>query len=67
MYDRVRLTANRIRSKVLCSSNWHMWALRRNPEVGGRDALFETCRRCGKERQQYVPADSSAWSWFGAA
>jgi hypothetical protein len=43
-----------------------MWALRRNPEVGGREALFETCRRCGKERTQYVPSASRSWGWFGA-
>ena len=65
MYDRVRRTGNRLRSKVLCRSNRHMWALRRNPEVGGSDAQFETCRRCGKERQQYTTAGSDAWGYFG--
>ncbi|CAA9237051.1 MAG: hypothetical protein AVDCRST_MAG57-1330 [uncultured Blastococcus sp.] len=66
MYDRLRLTANRIRSKVLCRSNRHMWALRRNPEVGGPEAHYETCRRCGKERTAYVPSKSRDWGWFGA-
>ena len=66
MYDRVRRTVNRIRSKILCRSNRHMWALRRNPEVGGKEALFETCRRCGKERTRYVPSKSSSWGWLGA-
>jgi hypothetical protein len=42
-----------------------MWALRRNPEVGGQEAHFETCRRCGKERQQYVTSGSSSWGYLG--
>jgi hypothetical protein len=24
-----------------------------NPEVGGKDAVFEQCVRCGRERQGY--------------
>ena len=66
MDDRLVRTAYRVRSRALCRSGRHLWALRRNPEVGGKDAVFETCRRCGKERQQYGPPSMRAWGWFGA-
>jgi hypothetical protein len=55
----------RARSRLLCRLGRHMWATRRNPEVGGPQAQYETCRRCGRERQTYdVPkATGSAWGW----
>ena len=40
-------------ARVLCRLGRHMWATRRNPEVGGPQAQYETCRRCGTERQTY--------------
>ena len=65
MYDALRRRANRLRSRVLCRLGRHLWAVRRNPEVGGPQALYQTCRRCGSERQTYdVPeATGSAWGW----
>jgi hypothetical protein len=65
VYDDLRRAVNRLRSRVQCRLGRHLWATRRNPEVGGPDAVFQTCRRCGSERQQYdVPrATGSAWGW----
>lgn len=42
--------AYRARSWLLCRAGRHLWARRRNPEVGGRDAMFDECRRCGTVR-----------------
>jgi hypothetical protein len=44
---------HKIRSWLLCHLGRHRWAHHRNPEVGGKDAVFERCRRCGRERQGY--------------
>ena len=52
--------AYRWRSRVLCRLGLHRWALRRNPEMGGREALYEDCRRCGRERTTYDPRDQGA-------
>jgi hypothetical protein len=52
--------AYRLRSRLLCRIGAHRWTLRRNPEVGGRDALYEDCRRCGRERNTYDPRDQGA-------
>jgi hypothetical protein len=29
--------------------------MRRNPEVGGKRAMYQLCRRCGCERDEYEP------------
>lgn len=47
IYDRLRRRAYRARSWLLCHTGWHLWARRRNPEVGGAAAIFDECRRCG--------------------
>jgi|SoiMethySBSTD1v2_1073268.scaffolds.fasta_scaffold53273_2 hypothetical protein len=44
---------HRTRGWLLCHLGRHLWALHRNPDVGGKDAVFELCRRCGRERQGY--------------
>lgn len=41
------------RGRLLCHLGRHLWARHRNPEVSGKDAVFEQCRRCGRERQGY--------------
>jgi len=41
------------RGWLLCHLGRHRWAQHRNAEVGGKDAVFELCRRCGRERQGY--------------
>jgi hypothetical protein len=48
--DRLRRRAYRARSWLLCHLGRHLWARRRNPEVGGAGALFDECRRCGTVR-----------------
>lgn len=50
----------RWRSRLLCRVGIHWWALRRNPEMGGRDALYQDCRRCGRQRTTYDPRDQGA-------
>jgi hypothetical protein len=44
---------HRTRGWLLCHLGRHLWALHRNPDVGGKAAVFEVCRRCGRERQGY--------------
>jgi hypothetical protein len=56
--------AYRWRSRALCRLGLHRWTLRRNPEMGGREALYEDCRRCGRERTTYDPRDQGA-VWGG--
>jgi hypothetical protein len=65
VHDELRRRLNRLRSRVLCRLGRHLWATRRNPEVGGRQAQYETCRRCGSERTTYdVPeVTGGAWGW----
>ncbi len=46
---------HRTRGWLLCHLGRHLWAQHRNPEVGGKDAVFEQCRRCGRERQGHEP------------
>jgi hypothetical protein len=31
-----------------------------NPDLGGEDAMFELCRRCGRERRAYEPPPPGA-------
>ena len=62
--DRWIRRAYRLRSRLLCRFGRHWWATRRNPEVGGKDAVYETCRRCGRERQGYYPPPPGA-IWGG--
>jgi hypothetical protein len=58
--ERLLRAAYRWRSWLLCRAGAHRWALRRNPELGGREALYEDCRRCGRERTTYDPHDQGA-------
>jgi hypothetical protein len=58
--ERLVRTFYRVRSRLLCRLGVHLWALRRNPEMGGREALYEDCRRCGRERTTYDPRDQGA-------
>jgi hypothetical protein len=53
--DRLVRAARRGRAWTLCHVARHDWARHRNPDVGGRRALFELCRRCGTERDEYDP------------
>ncbi len=62
--ERLTRAAYRLRSRVLCRLGTHQWVLRRNAEVGGRDALYQECRRCGRERSTYDPRDQGA-VWGG--
>jgi hypothetical protein len=49
-----------LQSWLLCHAGWHRWEQHRNPEVGGRDAVFQLCARCGRERQGYEPPPPGA-------
>jgi hypothetical protein len=44
---------HRTRGWLLCHLGRHVWTQRRNPDVGGKDAVFLLCLRCGRERQGY--------------
>lgn len=55
MIDRLIRRAYRTRSWLLCHLGIHLWALRRNPEVGGKEAMYDQCRRCGRERAEFTP------------
>jgi len=48
--ERLVRRAYRLRSLMLCRLGRHLWARRRNPEIGGRGALYDECRRCGTVR-----------------
>ncbi|GEM_PF-5845596 len=52
--ERWTRTAYRGRAWVLCQIGIHWWADRNNPEVGGRRAHYQQCRRCGHERDKYM-------------
>jgi hypothetical protein len=65
MDDRWIRALYRARSKALCRIGRHLWATRRNPAVGGRDAVFQDCRRCGKDRPQYDPPSVRMTSGYG--
>jgi hypothetical protein len=62
--ERLVRSAYRLRSRWLCRLGRHQWTLRRNPEMGGRQAMYEDCRRCGRERDLYDPRDQGA-VWGG--
>ena len=40
---------------IECHLGRHAWEHQRNPEMGGKGADFEICRRCGKEKPVYGP------------
>ncbi len=48
-----RRAARRLLAWVLCRVGRHVWAVRRNPEVGGPRAVYQQCRRCGRERTDW--------------
>ena len=52
--DQLVRRAYRARSWLLCRVGRHLWARRRNPEVGGAGALFDECRRCGHGRMGWA-------------
>lgn len=52
--DQLVRRAYRARSWLLCRVGRHLWARRRNPEVGGAGALFDECRRCGNVRMGWA-------------
>jgi hypothetical protein len=58
--ERLVRAGYRWRSRALCRLGSHRWALRRNPAMGGREALYEDCRLCGRERTTYDPRDQGA-------
>jgi GNAT superfamily N-acetyltransferase len=59
--DRWRARFYRSRSWLLCRCGRHLWATLRNPDVGGRRAMYQLCRRCGRERDEYDPP-----RWFSS-
>ncbi|MFN0281900.1 MAG: hypothetical protein ACKVZ6_08010 [Kineosporiaceae bacterium] len=54
--ERMRLAVFRLRGRLLCRVGRHAWARRHNPDVGGAQAVYHLCRRCGTE---YSPPDST--------
>jgi hypothetical protein len=45
---------------LLCHLGRHAWQHKRNPEIGGRDADYEQCSRCGMEKEMYGQAPPSS-------
>lgn len=37
----------------LCRLGRHAWTTQGNPEMGGAEAVYEQCSRCGAERPAY--------------
>lgn len=46
---RLALLARRVRGRLSCLVGRHDWVQRRNPDVGGPQAVWLQCRRCGRE------------------
>jgi hypothetical protein len=62
--------ARHVRTMAKALSCWigrHRWEQRRNPEAGGRDAMYEVCSRCGAERKQYGPPSGTSLGAGGGA
>jgi hypothetical protein len=57
---RFRLLARRVRGRVACLFGRHAWVRRRNPDVGGPQAVWMQCRRCGREDSPSDPRQM----WF---
>jgi hypothetical protein len=51
--------------RLLCTMNRHDWERMVNPEVGGKDAVYSLCRRCGKEKAEYDPPTPGQATGFG--
>ena len=51
--DALRRAGRRLLAWMLCRVGRHVWAVRRNPEVGGPRAVYQQCRRCGRERTDW--------------
>jgi hypothetical protein len=45
---------------IACWLGRHDWQHRRNEEMGGKDADYQVCRRCGAERKEYGPPSPNA-------
>jgi hypothetical protein len=54
--ERARLRANRFRGRLSCLLGRHAWVRRSNPDVGGAQAVYHLCRRCGTE---FSPPDAT--------
>ncbi len=50
----MRRAGRRMLGWMLCRVGRHVWAVRRNPEVGGPRAVYQQCRRCGRERTDWA-------------
>lgn len=53
-WDARRRAGRRLLAAALCRLGKHVWAVRRNPEVGGPRAVYQQCRRCGCERTEWA-------------
>jgi len=51
---------------VTCYLGRHTWRHQRNPEMGGPQADYEVCTRCGKERNRYDKKDGTGIGAAGA-
>ena len=49
-----------LQSWLLCHAGRHRWEQHRNPEAGGKDAVYQLCVRCRRERQGYEPPPPGA-------
>jgi hypothetical protein len=52
--DAVRRAVRRLLAWTACRVGRHVWAVRHNPEVGGPRAVYQQCRRCGRERTDWA-------------
>ncbi|MBW0254998.1 MULTISPECIES: hypothetical protein [unclassified Cellulomonas] len=48
-----------------CTVGRHAWRVRRNPEKGGAQALYEVCARCGRDRPVFEQGDGSGLAVLG--
>jgi len=52
---------------VTCYLRRHTWRHQRNPDMGGPQADYEVCTRCGKERNSYDKKDGTGIGAAGAS
>lgn len=52
--DRLVRRLNRWRARLWCLTGRHWWGYHHNPEVGGPRAVYQLCRRCGRERMRHM-------------
>jgi hypothetical protein len=52
--------------KLFCKLGRHSWQRHVNPEASGGQAVYFTCRRCGREKPGYDPPTPGQSAGFAA-